>query len=314
MHAFRSILVDVDPTAANHPAFTEACDLAARFGSRVTLVDVIADVPSRARNAFTRTVEAELIAKRRTALTTLAQTRPDVPVETAVLRGTPAIALVQQVVRGHHDLVVRSHARDLVPGRPHGAVDLQLLRTCPCPVWLVGPQQVAQPPRILAAVDTEADAPGAAELNRQILDVALTLGEAWRASVTVLHAWSLFGEELLRGHMPERELHEALHATERQAFDGLAAFVATFGDRADEVHMECIKGEPRYVIPRFVANHRVDVVVMGTVARTGIAGFLMGNTAEAILRELRGSVFAVKPSRFVTRVAVPEHAGQAATV
>ncbi len=77
--------------------------------------------------------------------------------------------------------------------------------------------------------------------------------------------------------------------------------------------MECIKGEPRYVIQRFITDHRADVVVMGTVGRTGIAGFLMGNTAEAVLRELRGSVFAVTPPRFVTRVAVSEHAGQAAT-
>jgi universal stress protein E len=314
MHAFRSILVDVDPTAAVDPAFSEACNLASRFGARVTLVDVIADFPSRAQNVFTRKLEADLVDDRRAALARLAQTRADVHVETAVLRGKPAIALVQQVVRGNHDLVVRSHARDLVPGRLDGAADMHLLRTCPCAVWLVGPQRVAQTPHVLAAVDTEADAPGAAELNRKIVDVALTLGEAWHASVTVLHAWSLFGEELLRRHTTEREMQEALRASERQALDGLAAFVAMFGDRAGEVHMECIKGDARYVIPRFVTDRRVDIVIMGTVGRAGIAGFLMGNTAEAVLRELRGSVFAVKPPRFVTRVAASEHAGQAATV
>jgi universal stress protein E len=312
--AFRSILVDTDATADVHPAFQQACDLAARLGARVTLVDVKEDLPSRAKNVFTRKLEAHVVDDRRTALATLAQTRPDVHVETAVLRGKPAIALVQQVLRGNHDLVVRSHARDLVPGQRDGAVDMHLLRTCPCPVWLVGPQRVAQPPHILAAVDTEADVPGAAELNRMILDVALTLGEAWRARVTVLHAWSLFGEELLRNHSTEREMDEALKASERQASDGLAAFVATFGDRAGEVHLECIKGEPRYVIPRFVTDHRVDMVVMGTVARKGIAGFLIGNSAETVLRELRGSVFAVKPPRYATRITVPEHAGAAATV
>ena len=314
MGAFRSILVDIDATAAVHPAFEQACDLAARLGARVTLVDVIEDLPSSAQNVFMRKLEADVVDGRRAALAKLVHTRPDVHVETAVLRGKPAIALVQQVLRENHDLVVRSHARDLVPGQLDGAVDMHLLRTCPCPMWLVGLQRAAQPPHILAAVDTEADVPGAAELNRTIVDVALTLGEAWRASVTVLHAWSLFGEDLLRHHVTEREMDEALRASERQALDGLAAFVGTFGDRAGEVHMECINGEPRYVIQRFVTDHRVDVVVMGTVGRTGIAGFVMGNTAEAVLRELRGSVFAVKLPRFVTRVTVPEHAGQAATV
>lgn len=312
--AFRSILVDTDTAAEVHPAFQQACDLAARLGASVTLVDVIEDLPSSAHNVFMRKLEAGVVDGRRAALARLAQTRPDVHVETAVLRGKPAIALVQQVLRGNHDLVVRSHPRDLVPGQQDGAVDMHLLRTCPCPVWLVGPQPVVQAPHILAAVDTEADVPGAAELNRKILDAALTLGEAWRARVTVLHAWSVFGEELLRNHSSEREMDETLRAAERQASDGLAAFVAMFGDRAGEVHVECIKGEPRYVIPRFVTDHCVDVVVMGTVARKGIAGFLIGNTAETVLRELRGSVFAVKPPRFLTRVAVPDHAGHAATV
>jgi nucleotide-binding universal stress UspA family protein len=41
---------------------------------------------------------------------------------------------------------------------------------------------------------------------------------------------------------------------------------------------------------------------MGTVARTGISGFFMGNTAETILNQLDCSVLAVKPQGFVTPV------------
>jgi nucleotide-binding universal stress UspA family protein len=41
---------------------------------------------------------------------------------------------------------------------------------------------------------------------------------------------------------------------------------------------------------------------MGTVARTGISGFFMGNTAETILNQLNCSVLAVKPHGFVTPV------------
>jgi hypothetical protein len=53
---------------------------------------------------------------------------------------------------------------------------------------------------------------------------------------------------------------------------------------------------------------------MGTVARTGIAGFVMGNTAEMMLRQLRGSVLAVKPPGFVTPVTLPEHVEQSVGV
>jgi nucleotide-binding universal stress UspA family protein len=44
----------------------------------------------------------------------------------------------------------------------------------------------------------------------------------------------------------------------------------------------------------------VDLVVMGTVARTGIAGLFIGNTAETILEQLQCSVLAVNPLGFVS--------------
>ena len=56
------------------------------------------------------------------------------------------------------------------------------------------------------------------------------------------------------------------------------------------------------MITSFVESRNIDVVVMGTVARTGIAGLVMGNTAERVLRRLRGSVLAVKPPGFQSPV------------
>lgn len=43
-------------------------------------------------------------------------------------------------------------------------------------------------------------------------------------------------------------------------------------------------------------------MVMGTVARTGISGFFIGNTAEKILRNVNCSVLTVKPDSFETPV------------
>lgn len=48
----------------------------------------------------------------------------------------------------------------------------------------------------------------------------------------------------------------------------------------------------------FARRSRVDLIVMGTVARTGIAGIPMGNTAEAVLDRVDCSYLTVKPERF----------------
>ena len=45
-----------------------------------------------------------------------------------------------------------------------------------------------------------------------------------------------------------------------------------------------------------------DLVVMGTVARTGVPGFFIGNTAERIVSRLRCSALTVKPGEFHTPI------------
>ena len=44
--------------------------------------------------------------------------------------------------------------------------------------------------------------------------------------------------------------------------------------------------------------------IVGAVARTGLSGFFMGNTAESILSQLDCSVLAVKPPGLVTPVSL----------
>ena len=55
-------------------------------------------------------------------------------------------------------------------------------------------------------------------------------------------------------------------------------------------------------MPSLARRKRVDLVVMGTVARTGVPGLFIGNTAEAILNQVQCSVLAAKPDGFVTPV------------
>jgi nucleotide-binding universal stress UspA family protein len=52
----------------------------------------------------------------------------------------------------------------------------------------------------------------------------------------------------------------------------------------------------------YVEDNQVDVLTMGTVCRTGIKGFLIGNTAESILSEVTCSVLALKPDGFESTV------------
>lgn len=55
-------------------------------------------------------------------------------------------------------------------------------------------------------------------------------------------------------------------------------------------------------ISDFIEKNDIDILVMGTVARTGIYSFVIGNTAENILQKLCCSLLALKPNGFVSPV------------
>ena len=56
------------------------------------------------------------------------------------------------------------------------------------------------------------------------------------------------------------------------------------------------------VIADAIEEHDVDLLVMGTIARGGIPGFLLGNTAERLFSQINCSVLAIKPDDFVSPV------------
>jgi len=294
-----SILIDIDASAADHPALAQAASLAARSRSALKIVDVLPWVPEAARQFVTEDIEDELVAHRRETLEDLAVGIRDVAVSTELLRGRQGTALVREVVDGRHQLLVRSHDRhaDAEP-RPFGAVDMELLRHCPCPVWLVGRQPLHDPWRILAAVHASPDDDGEQPLNATILEWALMLQGFGQAQLTILQAWTPYGASLLQPRMAPDAFERFVQATGRAEYESLMQCLRPFSDRLSGVAVELVHGEPEDAIVRFVDSHGIDIVVMGTIARTGIAGLVMGNTAERVLQRLRGSVLAVKPPGF----------------
>ena len=86
--------------------------------------------------------------------------------------------------------------------------------------------------------------------------------------------------------------------TERKLDDLLKGFELGVGGA--NVHV--LQGEPGEIIPKFIHEHNADLLVMGTVARSGIAGLLTGNIAEQILSRVECSVLAIKPEGFVSPI------------
>jgi universal stress protein E len=183
---------------------------------------------------------------------------------------------------------------------------MRLMRKCPCPVWVVKPAHHERYARILAAVDPDPDDDTKDALNGTIMELATSLAQLEQSELHAVHAWTMYGEYLLRdrGRLPEQQMATWLRKTLDRHELALDRLLREFGvtPLAHRIHL--VKGEAALVIPTLADEKQVDLIVMGTVCRTGIAGFFIGNTAEEILQVVDCSVLTVKPEGFVSPVTV----------
>ena len=180
---------------------------------------------------------------------------------------------------------------------------MHLMRKCPCPVWVVKRAQTRPYVRILAAVDPSAHDQKRDSLNLLILQLASSMARKETGELHIIHVWHLFGEhDVHSGGMTEKDVQEAKaheKLQHKQRFDTLLNRV----DVTDlSPHLHLIEGVPDECIPELVMEQGIDLLVMGTLCRTGIAGFLIGNTAEEVLNQVDCSVLTLKPEGFVTPV------------
>jgi len=308
MQRFRNILFIADREDGLDAALDRAVALSTANSARLTVMDVTpeAGIADFVKQSYAVDLNAQIRQQRLEVLEALVHpyTAADTPVYTTVVTGIPFLEIVRAVLRNGHDLVMKVAEQDtgLAPWL-FGSTDMHLLRKCPCPVWIDHPHGLPSYDRLLAAVDPFDDASG--DLERLILDLATSLAGREHASLDVVHAWEMPGESTLasgRGRIPRTELERMLMETERRHREALNVLLHPYGlgSAADNVHV--VKGRPARIISEYARKQRADLIVMGTLGRTGIPGLIIGNTAEDVLRQSQTAVLAVKPAGFVSPV------------
>jgi universal stress protein E len=322
MKRFKNILCIVSTDMQNTIAVEHAVKLAVKNQASLTVVEVIDEMPPDT-TLFERTMssidlQAEIISEHQNRLQELVSTLDHkIEIKTKVLTGILFLEVIYEVLRNQHDLVFKTAESGVLLNRVFGSDDMHLLRKCPCPLWLVKPESPKAYQTILAAVDVDDDYPPD-ELNtrhlliQQILKMSSSLAIFECAELHIIHAWLAKYEGAMRGTFiarPEEEIASYVKSVELRHAQNLDEEI----DKLEKDILGCIKpkrhlmkGDPRREIPAFAKEIKADLVVLGTVARTGLSGFFMGNTAETILNQLDCSVLAIKPPEFVTPVALDD--------
>jgi len=292
------IYIRIHSPAPTEPALRRATQLAKSAGGKVKLVDVLEELPtfSRLPTHGMPALSDLLLEEKKNGLAKLAGRLKTEGVEADwdVLEGKDALALVQEVVENGHTVVVAT--ADHRGGR-QSAINMRLLRKCPCAVWLVRPEAQEREKLVVAAVDPTPSAPEGEALNREIISAARAVAEMDGAELHVLHVWDPLHDMPLEaeGGTPDQRWIDYREAAKAKAEKGLRALAAGV-EGVTESHL--IEGDPGDAIPKFCEQREAGLLVMGTVARSGVEGLLIGNTAERVLGETTCSVLALKPEGF----------------
>jgi len=322
MNRFKNILYLVEPGKDQTAALARAVSLAENNQARLTLLRII-EPPRSGVLEGSRTLEALYAGasqRMKTELEALARPfRERLVIEVKVRLGTPYLEAIREVLATGRDLVIKLASSETgMLERFLGGTDLQLLRKCPCPVWILSPQDKDNYRRILAAVDFDPwrEDDETLALNRQILGLASSLALSDFADLHLVHGWEPLSPEMMRlwsGNEDAKAIADQVtieHLRHQEAFERLARHLRDWiGAEAYDYltpRLHLLEDSARETIPHLAARMKFDLVIMGTVGRAGIPGAIIGNTAESILGQLRCALLAVKPADFVTPVTLPD--------
>ena len=295
---FRNILFVNEPGTSKTATPGAVVGLARRNGARLTLCDVAYEL-ARGFAQLRQPLES-LRHQRLKALLEDIDTG-GVDIEFVLLDGAPFLEVVRQVTRGGHDLVIKNAEPGGLCESSFGANDMHLMRKCPCPLWIARSDSFGHYRSIVAALDVDPNVPANAGLNELVLDLSTFLARQSGCEVHIVHGVWVHGARLML------DLNPGMDFALKELLDERQALLTDLLSQRDldgldlQVHLE--HARPADYVLDVASRVGADLVVMGTVARTGVPGFFIGNTAEWVLSRLRCSALTVKPGGFLTPIA-----------
>lgn len=311
VHGFKKILVVlVDDSAASEELVREAASVAHRGGADITVAQVIEPLPdlvaSHVPGRSKIDLQERMVAERFHRLSAWSRSLLDARVEqstSVVLVGTAFLEIIARVEEEEHDLVVLVGEPPARSGRLSSTA-LHLLRKSPVPVWVVRARRRRSIVRIGAALADDDGNPLTAELNQLILSHALSFARRREAEVTAVHAWHVADEEVLRSAagLSRSEADALVSAVRHDAKAWLHGVLGEVDQGQVRLRAALVKGPAGRQLPQFVARHRLDLLVFGTVGRIDIPGLIMSEEAEDIAQQSDCDLLALKPPGFVSPV------------
>lgn len=309
MSKISNILLAVDGEFDKQTLMNEVSALAVGAAAKITLLGILDPTPD---DPETR-VELSNLHEWATA----AQLQ-DLEAMATELKGKGVSAVVKQSSGKAYEEIIREASKssyDLImkPAQSEGSkleflfgsTDMQLFRMAPTPMWIFKPTPAKKLSQIMVAVDLLAFDEEKSALADKVLQWGKRVSDLAGAKLHVVHTWELPRETSLRGRgILTRTIDDLILSLQQRHRAWLDEALEKNSLKPKEITEHFHKGDAKEILPAIARSQNIDLLVMGTVGRTGIPGFFIGNTAESVLRHVNCSVLAIKPDGFRTPVKI----------
>ncbi len=300
MDKYQNILVVIDPTTNDQKALKRAIELAKYTKGKITAFLSIFDfsyemttiLASEEREVMRKTVIED---RKSWVKEIVAEYKPDnLDIECEVVwHNRPFEAIINQVIAHGYDVVIKgTHQHDKLKAVIFTPTDWHILRKCPCPVLLVKEHSWPENGNILAAVNIASDEEEHQSLNKIITEEALFLAKIINANVHLVNSFP--GTPVnIAIEIPEfnaQEYNETMLKTHQEA---MKKHAKTYNIPIENTYVQ--EGLAEDVIDEIANKIDAELVVLGTIGRTGLSAAIIGNTAEHVIDQLKCDVLALKP-------------------
>ena len=300
MATYQDVLVVLDPTQPAQKALDRAFELAEHSACRLTAFLSIYD--------FSYEMTTMLSGEERESMRQAVITDREIWIEELVAPGKakglaidvkvvwhnrPFEAVVKAVADCGYDLVIKgTHDHDVLKSMIFTPTDWHILRKCPCPVLLVKEHAWPSNGKILAAVNAGSEQPHHALLNNRIIRQAQAVAAMLNSEVHLVNAYP--GTPVhVAIEIPEFNPAEYNDSMKHHHNAAVSKLAAEYNIPLSCTHVQ--EGMPEDVIPRVASAIDAEMVVIGTIGRTGLSAAIIGNTAEHVIDRLDCDVLAMKP-------------------
>lgn len=306
MEMIKRIIAVIDPTKDDQNALARSIDLAKKSGASITAFMTVYDFSYEMTTMLSgderEAMRQAVLKDRELWLKELISPYQNINIDTQVIwHNRPYEAIINTVINDKYDLVIKgTHQHGALKAVIFTPTDWHLVRKCPTPVLFVKDMQWPAQGNILAAVNAVSENEQHLSLNKRIIKDAQFLCELANAKLNLVNAYPATPVNIAI-EIPEFNPGLYNESVKKHHIESTNELANEFNLTSDQCFIE--EGLPEDVIPDVANRLKSELVVIGTVGRTGLSAALVGNTAEHVIDSLDCDVLALKPDGYVSPLA-----------